>query len=68
MLGFEKVEPRPGETAYTGTIDCALRIWKEEGSRAFLQGTRVIKPTQVGLALLVYELLQRFIYVDFAGT
>ncbi|XP_035709306.1 calcium-binding mitochondrial carrier protein Aralar1 isoform X2 [Folsomia candida] len=63
-----QVVPKPGEIVYTGTLDCALRIYREEGYRSFMQGTRVIKPTQVGLALLVYEVLQRWFYVDFAGT
>ncbi len=54
--------------AYKGTIDCALKIYQEEGALAFLRGTRAIKPTQVGLALLVYEVLQRWFYIDFAGT
>lgn len=65
---YLQVVPKPGEIVYTGTLDCALRIYREEGYRSFMQGTRVIKPTQVGLALLVYEVLQRWFYVDFAGT
>lgn len=62
------MDPRPGQTAYTGIIDAARRIVKEEGVRTFWQGTRVIKPTQFGITLLLYEVLQRYFYIDFAGT
>ncbi|CAL8113028.1 unnamed protein product [Orchesella dallaii] len=63
-----QVDPRPGQVAYTGIVDAASRIMKEEGLRTFWQGTRVIKPSQFGITLLLYEVLQRYFYIDFAGT
>jgi solute carrier family 25 aspartate/glutamate transporter 12/13 len=62
------MDPKPGQLAYTGIRDTAQRIYKEEGFRAFWQGTRVVKPYQFGITLLLYEVLQRVFYVDFAGT
>ena len=62
---------RAGQTTYTGTItDCAKKIWREEGGRAFWKGApaRVFRSSpQFGVTLLTYELLQRIFYVDFGG-
>jgi solute carrier family 25 aspartate/glutamate transporter 12/13 len=65
----QKVKPRPGHVIYTGTIDAWQRIVKYEGARALWQGARFVKPsTQFGVTLLMYEVLQRLFYIDFAGT
>ncbi len=60
--------PKPGQVAYNGILDTAKRIYQEEGPRAFWQGTRIVKPSQFGVTLLLYEVLQRIFYIDFAGT
>jgi len=60
--------PKPGQVAYNGIMDTAKRIYHEEGPRAFWQGTRIVKPSQFGVTLLLYEVLQRIFYIDFAGT
>ena len=33
-----QVVAREGQTTYNGMIDCAKKIWKEEGGRAFWKG------------------------------
>ncbi|ODM96828.1 Calcium-binding mitochondrial carrier protein Aralar1, partial [Orchesella cincta] len=64
-----QAKPKPGKGNYDGILDATLKIYREEGFRAFWQGTRLIKPpSQFGVTLLVYEILQRLFYVDFAGT
>ncbi|OXA52199.1 Calcium-binding mitochondrial carrier protein Aralar1 [Folsomia candida] len=64
-----QAEPLPGQSKYAGIGDVMRKIYTEEGLRAFWQGTRLIKPSsQFGVTLLVYEVLQRLFYVDFAGT
>ncbi len=34
-----QVVAREGQSTYTGMIDCAKKIWQEEGGRAFWKGT-----------------------------
>ena len=34
-----QVVAREGQTTYNGVIDCARKIWKEEGGKAFWKGT-----------------------------
>lgn len=34
-----QVVARKGQTAYYGLVDCAVKIYKEEGARAFWKGT-----------------------------
>ncbi|XP_070535510.1 LOW QUALITY PROTEIN: electrogenic aspartate/glutamate antiporter SLC25A12, mitochondrial-like [Ptychodera flava] len=65
-----QVVARAGQTTYHGVIDCARKIWKEEGFRAFWKGApaRVVRSSpQFGVTLLTYELLQRTFVVDFGG-
>lgn len=63
------MKPRPGNVIYKGVIDAWKRIVQLEGSRALWQGARMVKPsTQFGVTLLMYEVLQRMFYIDFAGT
>ncbi|XKL60264.1 hypothetical protein PGB90_001280 [Kerria lacca] len=66
-----QVVARKGQTTYSGLFDCAFKIYKEEGARAFWKGTgaRVFRSSpQFGVTLLSYELLQRLFYVDFGGS
>lgn len=66
-----QVVARQGQTVYTGVIDCARKIYQEEGARAFWKGTgaRVFRSSpQFGVTLVMYELFQRLFYVDFGGS
>lgn len=65
-----QVVARKGQTTYTGVIDCARKIYAEEGFSAFWKGApaRVFRSSpQFGVTLLTYELLQRLLYIDFGG-
>ncbi|CAD5119751.1 DgyrCDS8346 [Dimorphilus gyrociliatus] len=65
-----QVVAREGQTTYSGLFDCAGKIYREEGFRAFWKGAgaRVLRSSpQFGVTLMAYELLQRFFYVDFGG-
>lgn len=66
-----QVAARKGQTTYKGVIDCAKKIYAEEGMGAFWKGApaRVLRSSpQFGVTLLTYELLQRLFYVDFGGN
>ncbi|XP_076758281.1 calcium-binding mitochondrial carrier protein Aralar1 isoform X6 [Xylocopa sonorina] len=73
-----QVVARQGQTTYNGLLDCAKKIYKEEGARAFWKGatgiglyrdTRVFRSSpQFGVTLFTYELLQRLFVVDFGGS
>ncbi|XP_026815005.1 calcium-binding mitochondrial carrier protein Aralar1 [Rhopalosiphum maidis] len=66
-----QVVARKGQTTYNGLVDCAMKIYNEEGPRAFWKGTgaRVFRSSpQFGVTLLSYEILQRLFYVDFGGS
>ncbi|XP_044726555.1 calcium-binding mitochondrial carrier protein Aralar1 isoform X2 [Chrysoperla carnea] len=66
-----QVVARQGQTTYNGLVDCAQKIYKEEGPRAFWKGTvaRVLRSSpQFGVTLLTYEVLQRLFFVDFGGS
>ncbi|KAI6230392.1 Calcium-binding carrier protein Aralar1 [Aphelenchoides fujianensis] len=65
-----QVAARAGQTSYNGVIDCARKVYAEEGPAAFWKGTaaRVCRSSpQFAVTLLTYELLQRLFYVDFGG-
>ncbi|VDP92682.1 unnamed protein product [Echinostoma caproni] len=65
-----QVVARTGQTTYNGIADAARKIWHEEGGRAFWKGAgaRVLRSSpQFGVTLLTYEMLQRFLYIDFGG-
>ncbi|KAK7125048.1 hypothetical protein R3I94_019188 [Phoxinus phoxinus] len=65
-----QVAARAGQTTYNGLIDCFWKILQEEGPRAFWKGAgaRVFRSSpQFGVTLVTYELLQRWLYVDFGG-
>ncbi|CDW57392.1 calcium binding mitochondrial carrier protein [Trichuris trichiura] len=66
-----QVAKRTGTTHYSGLLDCCRKVWREEGFGAFWKGStaRILRSSpQFGVTLMVYELLQRMFYVDFAGT
>ncbi|KAM3917490.1 electrogenic aspartate/glutamate antiporter SLC25A12, mitochondrial [Leptodactylus fuscus] len=66
-----QVAARAGQTTYTGVTDCFKKILREEGARAFWKGAgaRVFRSSpQFGVTLVTYELLQRWLYVDFGGV
>eukprot|EP01117_Protostelium_nocturnum_P013703 TRINITY_DN5141_c0_g1_i1.p1 TRINITY_DN5141_c0_g1~~TRINITY_DN5141_c0_g1_i1.p1 ORF type:complete len:863 (-),score=251.43 TRINITY_DN5141_c0_g1_i1:62-2650(-) len=56
-----QVEARKGEQTYTGLMDCAVKVYKAEGMKAFWKGApaRVFRSSpQFGVTLLAYETLQ----------
>lgn len=66
-----QVVARAGQTTYSGVIDAARKIYKEEGLRAFWKGAaaRVFRSSpQFGVTLLTYEVLQRLFFIDFGGS
>ncbi|KAK9301823.1 hypothetical protein QLX08_006007 [Tetragonisca angustula] len=64
-----QVVARRGQTTYSGLLDCAKKIYKEEGVRAFWKGATVFRSSpQFGVTLFTYELLQRLFVVDFGGS
>uniref|UniRef100_A0A915ALK9 EF-hand domain-containing protein n=2 Tax=Parascaris univalens TaxID=6257 RepID=A0A915ALK9_PARUN len=66
-----QVAARAGQTTYDGLLDCARKVMREEGPRAFWKGTaaRVCRSSpQFAVTLFAYELLQRIFYVDFGGN
>uniref|UniRef100_A0A6B2EDA3 Putative mitochondrial solute carrier n=1 Tax=Phlebotomus kandelakii TaxID=1109342 RepID=A0A6B2EDA3_9DIPT len=66
-----QVVARTGQTTYSGVLDAARKIMREEGPRAFWKGTaaRVCRSSpQFGVTLVTYELLQRLFVVDFGGN
>lgn len=55
-----QVEARKGEQIYTGLVDCAKKVWKEEGFKAFFKGgpARILRSSpQFGFTLAAYEML-----------
>jgi len=66
-----QVVARAGQTTYSGTLDAARKIYAEEGFRAFWKGAvaRMCRSSpQFGVTLVTYEILQRWLYVDFGGS
>lgn len=56
-----QVEARKGDTSYTSLRDCAQKVFKEEGFKAFWKGgpARVLRSSpQFGFTLAAYEVLQ----------
>ena len=59
-----QVVARQGESSYSGVLDCARKVYTEEGGRAFWKGAgaRVCRSApQFGATLLTYEALQSFL-------
>jgi len=66
-----QVVARAGQTTYTGVIDAARKIYAEEGFIAFWKGSvaRMCRSSpQFGVTLASYEVLQRWLYIDFGGS
>jgi solute carrier family 25 aspartate/glutamate transporter 12/13 len=56
-----QVEARKGQATYNGLLDCARKIWREEGFKAFWKGgpARILRSSpQFGFTLAAYEVLQ----------
>uniref|UniRef100_A0A8C6WWH9 Solute carrier family 25 member 12 n=1 Tax=Neogobius melanostomus TaxID=47308 RepID=A0A8C6WWH9_9GOBI len=65
-----QVAARAGQTTYNGVIDCFRKLLREEGFTALWKGAgaRVFRSSpQFAVTLVTYELLQRWLYVDFGG-
>lgn len=65
-----QVKARRGQQTYSGLVDCARKIYHEEGATAFFKGgpARIFRSSpQFAVTLVVYEMLQRYLYVDFGG-
>ncbi|CAB1326591.1 unnamed protein product [Coregonus sp. 'balchen'] len=66
-----QVAARAGQTTYTGVTDCFRKIMQEEGFRALWKGAGglvCVDPLlSFGVTLVTYELLQRWLNVDFGG-
>ncbi|KAL0488036.1 calcium-binding mitochondrial carrier protein [Acrasis kona] len=59
-----QVEARAGQETYSGIMDCARKVYKSEGPKAFMKGVgpRILRSSpQFGVTLLAYEFLQRYI-------
>ena len=55
-----QVEARKGEATYNGLVDCARKIYRDEGWRTFFRGgpARVLRSSpQFGFTLAAYEVL-----------
>jgi len=66
-----QVVARAGQTTYSGVLDAARKIYAEEGFAAFWKGAvaRMCRSSpQFGVTLVMYEMLQRVLYVDFGGS
>lgn len=56
-----QVEARKGQATYNGLLDCARKVWREEGFKAFWKGgpARILRSSpQFGFTLAAYEVLQ----------
>jgi solute carrier family 25 aspartate/glutamate transporter 12/13 len=66
-----QVVARAGQTTYSGLTDAVKKIYVEEGFAAFWKGAvaRMCRSSpQFGVTLVVYEMLQRYLYIDFGGS
>ena len=57
-----QVEARKGEATYNGLIDCAKKVWRDEGFKAFFKGgpARILRSSpQFGFTLAAYEVLSK---------
>jgi len=66
-----QVVARAGQTTYSGLTDAVKKIYIEEGFSAFWKGAvaRMCRSSpQFGVTLVVYEMLQRYLYIDFGGS
>lgn len=59
-----QVEARKGEAVYSGVIDCAKQVYREEGFKAFFKGgpARIMRSSpQFGFTLAGYEVLSNLL-------
>lgn len=66
-----QVEARKGDSSYTGLRDCAQKVFREEGFRAFFKGglARILRSSpQFGFTLAGYEVLQTMLPMPGAGA
>jgi solute carrier family 25 (mitochondrial aspartate/glutamate transporter), member 12/13 len=57
-----QVEARKGEAVYTGLVDCAKQVYRDEGFKAFFKGgpARIMRSSpQFGFTLAAYEVLSK---------
>jgi solute carrier family 25 (mitochondrial aspartate/glutamate transporter), member 12/13 len=55
-----QVEARKGEATYNGLVDCAKKVYRDEGFKAFFKGgpARILRSSpQFGFTLAAYEVL-----------
>ncbi|KAI0931507.1 hypothetical protein AcV5_005021 [Taiwanofungus camphoratus] len=65
-----QVEARTGQTTYKGMADAFVRIYQEEGFKAFFKGgpARIIRSSpQFGFTLVAYEYLHKLLPYPFSG-
>ncbi|KAI0673666.1 mitochondrial carrier [Trametes maxima] len=66
-----QVEARKGQTHYKGLADAFVKIYREEGFKAFFKGgpARIIRSSpQFGFTLVAYEYLHKYVPYPFNGT
>lgn len=59
-----QVEARKGDQVYNGLVDCAKKVYKEEGFKAFFKGglARILRSSpQFGFTLAAYEVLGKIL-------
>ena len=59
-----QVEARKGDQVYTGLSDCARKVYREEGFKAFFKGgpARILRSSpQFGFTLAAYEVLGKWL-------
>ena len=59
-----QVEARKGDATYNGLVDCAKKVYKDEGPKAFFKGgpARILRSSpQFGFTLAAYEVLSNLL-------
>ena len=59
-----QVEARKGDATYNGLIDCAKKVYRDEGFKAFFKGgpARILRSSpQFGFTLAAYEVLSKML-------
>jgi len=59
-----QVEARKGEATYNGLVDCAKKVYRDEGFKAFFKGgpARILRSSpQFGFTLAAYEVLSNML-------
>nr|VWO94345.1 Calcium dependent mitochondrial carrier protein [Ganoderma boninense] len=66
-----QVEARSGQTHYKGLTDAFVKIYREEGFKAFFKGgpARIVRSSpQFGFTLVAYEYLHKYVPFPFGAT